>query len=79
MKLRLTREWATLNKDRATAESLSNNPESFRKYASFIKKLHYIFLKETSSIPSEIHSICVELRLKSVYCYTVSDHKYAFA
>jgi hypothetical protein len=79
MKLRLTREWATLNKDRVTPESLSKNPESLRKYAWFVEVLHCIIPKETSLIPSEIHSIRVELRLKFIYCYTASDHKYAFA
>ncbi len=42
MKLRLTREWATLNKQRVTPESLSNNPQSLRKYASFVEELHCI-------------------------------------
>jgi hypothetical protein len=79
MKLRLTREWATLNKDRVTPESLSNNPESLRKYASFVEMLHYIIQEETSLILSKLHSIRVELRLKFIYCYTDSDHKYAFA
>ncbi len=78
MKLRLTREGATLNNGRVTSESLSNNPESLRKYASFDEELHCIIPKETSLIPSEIHSIRVELRLKCIYCYTDSDHKYAF-
>jgi hypothetical protein len=55
MKLRLTREGATLNKHRVTAESLSDNPQSLRKYASFDEELHCIIRKETSLIPSEIH------------------------
>jgi hypothetical protein len=79
MKLHLTREWSTLNKHRVTAESLSNNPESLRKYAWFVEELHCIIRKQTSLIPSEIHSIRVELRLKYIYCYTAFDHKYAFA
>ncbi len=79
MKLRLTWDWTTLNKGRVTPESLSDNPESLRKYASFDEELHCIIRKETSLIPSEIHSIRVELRLKCIYCYTASDHKYAFA
>jgi hypothetical protein len=64
MKLRLTRELATLDKDRVTPESLSNNPQSLKKYASFDEELHCIIRKETSLIPSEIHLIRVELRLK---------------
>ncbi len=79
MKLHLARDWATLNKGRVTAESLSNNPQSLRKYALFVEELHCIIRKETSFIPSEIHSVRVDLRLKCIYSYTDFDHKYAFA
>jgi hypothetical protein len=53
MKLHLTRESVTLNKDRVTPESLSNNPESLRKYAWFVKVLHCIILKKHLWFPQK--------------------------